>query len=161
MFETKEFLPTAELVSMFPAPKPMNLSPFMFPITSNFSVGVVIPNPILPRPVIVRLNPDWSMLVAWIRVPPSCTLPVIAVKPLLAVACSTLISRGVDDILLIVEVRLVPEKERELELIKGVVPETTPLTVEVKRLPLVATKFELIKGTEPSETPFTFPVRLF
>src|SRR6476661_42125 len=56
--------------------------------TCKGAAGELVPTPRLPAPLMLRLLPPLAMVVAWLRVPPSCTWVPLRVRPLPAVVLS-------------------------------------------------------------------------
>jgi hypothetical protein len=150
--------------------------------------GVVVPTPILPRPITLRSNPVLVKVVFCNNAPPSCTLLIpVAVNPLLAVnnpdndevdntpliveettPVEVAIEKILDEITLLVAttpftvvVNTLPESEVESELIIFVNTLCIPFTSVAKVLVVVLNVFEFTKLVELVEiTPLTFEVNI-
>ena len=138
----------------------------MVPFTSNAEPGAVVPIPTLP----VLNTRRRSVLLVFVTKSTASVVPtklVPATVPLLPTNAQAFaftagdISNGVEEIPLMVLVRLEPLNDKALVLIIGTVAPATPFTVVNKVLPLLVLLILFTIGTVAPTTPFTVVNKVF
>ena len=145
------------MIELTPFAKALGLILFNLPVVVLIVTILSVFAPVV-SPVIFNAFPAVVIVVAPVKAPPNCTVPLVAVKPLFA-ALKTFTVELATPFTVLVKVPL--ESESALELIIFTAVAATPLTVVVKVFTDDAFEIEFTIGTAVAATPLTVVVKLF